>query len=178
MTETAKRYGGSLYELAKEEQLTDELLSELETAVTCFGENADYIRLLTEENLPKKERCDLLDAAFEGAHPYLINFMKLLCEEGLLPELFGCVQAYRAQYNADHGIIEATVVSAVPLQDASREKLLAKLAALTGKTVTLKEKVDPSVLGGLRLDMDGKRLDGTVQRRLETMRDEIAGVVM
>ena len=58
------------------------------------------------------------------------------------------------------------------------EKLLAKLAALTGKTVTLKEKVDPSVLGGLRLDMDGKRLDGTVQRRLETMRDEIAGVVM
>ena len=160
MTETAKRYGGSLYELAKEEQLTDELLSELETAVTCFGENADYMRLLTAENLPKKERCDLLD------------------EEGLLPELFGCVQAYRAQYNADHGIIEATVVSAVPLQDASREKLLAKLAALTGKTVTLKEKVDPSVLGGLRLDMDGKRLDGTVQRRLETMRDEIAGVVM
>ena len=88
------------------------------------------------------------------------------------------MQAYRAQYNADHGIIEATVVSAVPLQDASREKLLAKLAALTGKTVTLKEKVDPSVLGGLRLAMDGKRLDGTVQRRLETMRDEIAGVVM
>ena len=126
MTETAKRYGGSLYELAKEEQLTDELLSELETAVTCFGENADYMRLLTAENLPKKERCDLLDAAFEGAHPYLINFMKLLCEEGLLPELFGCVQAYRAQYNADHGIIEVTVVSAVPLQDASREKLLAK----------------------------------------------------
>ena len=79
MTETAKRYGGSLYELAKEEQLTDELLSELETAVTCFGENADYMRLLTAENLPKKERCDLLDAAFEGAHPYLINFMKLLC---------------------------------------------------------------------------------------------------
>ena len=61
MTETAKRYGGSLYELAKEEQLTDELLSELETAVICFGENADYMRLLTAENLPKKERCGLID---------------------------------------------------------------------------------------------------------------------
>ena len=117
MTETAKRYGGSLYELAKEEQLTDELLSELETAVTCFGENADYMRLLTAENLPKKERCDLLDAAFEGAHPYLINFMKLLCEEGLLPELFGADAVWYT-----FGVYEAMVLAAAVILLRRSEK--------------------------------------------------------
>ena len=123
MTETAKRYGGSLYELAKEEQLTDELLSELETAVTCFGENADYMRLLTAENLPKKERCDLLDAAFEGAHPYLINFMKLLCDNGTIRQLPDCAHEYKRRYNDDHGILAVRAVSAVPLRSELREKL-------------------------------------------------------
>ena len=70
------------------------------------------------------------------------------------------------------------VTSAVALTPAVREKLVASLQARTGKTIRLTEKTDPSVLGGLRLDLDGTRLDGTVQRRLELLRAEIADVVL
>ena len=178
MTELAKRYGGSLYDLAAEEQLTDQLLAELDVALDCFNQEPAYLRLLSTPGVPKKERCALLDKAFAEAHPYLVNFLKLLCEENLLAELPGCVHAYRDRYNADHGIIEVTVVSAVPLNDTSREKLLAKLQEMTGKTVRLTAKVDPSILGGLRLDLNGTRLDGTVQRRLERLRDSIGSVVL
>ena len=69
-------------------------------------------------------------------------------------------------------------MSAVPLNDTSREKLLAKLQEMTGKTVRLTAKVDPSILGGLRLDLNGTRLDGTVQRHLERLRDSIGSVVL
>ena len=69
-------------------------------------------------------------------------------------------------------------MSAVPLNDTSREKLLAKLQEMTGKTVRLTAKVDPSILGGLRLDLNGTRLDGTVQHRLERLRDSIGSVVL
>ena len=151
MTELAKRYGGSLYDLAAEEQLTDQLLAELDVALDCFNQEPAYLRLLSTPGVPKKERCALLDKAFAEAHPYLVNFLKLLCEENLLAELPGCVRAYRDRYNADHGIIEVTVVSA---------------------------EVDPSILGGLRLDLNGTRLDGTVQRRLERLRDNIGSVVL
>ncbi len=71
-----------------------------------------------------------------------------------------------------------TAVSAVALAAPAREKLLAKLQKMTGKNVVLTETVDPSVLGGLRLDMGGKRLDGTVQRHLERLREEIDGAVL
>ena len=107
MTELAKRYGGSLYDLAAEEQLTDQLLAELDVALDCFNQEPAYLRLLSTPGVPKKERCALLDKAFAEAHPYLVNFLKLLCEENLLAELPGCVRAYRDRYNADHGIIEA-----------------------------------------------------------------------
>ena len=49
---------------------------------------------------------------------------------------------------------------------------------MTGKNIVLTETVDPAVLGGLRLDMDGTRLDGTVQRHLERLRTEIDGAVL
>lgn len=178
MTELAKRYGGSLYELAAEESLTDSILQEFTLAESSCKQEPEYLRLLQTPGIPKQERCGLLDKAFEGMHPYVVNFLKILCEEDLLGELSGCLDAYRARYDADHGIAEATVTSAVPLSADEREKLLAKLQAKTGKTIRLTEKTDPSVLGGLRLDLAGERLDGTVQRRLELLRDDIANVVL
>ena len=178
MTELAKRYGGSLYELAAEESLTESILQELTLAESSCKQETQYLRLLQTPSIPKKERCGLLDKAFEGMHPYVVNFLKILCEEDLLGELSGCLEAYRERYNADHGIMEATVTSAVPLSAEEREKLLNKLQAKTGKLIRLTEKTDPSVLGGLRLDLAGERLDGTVQRRLELLRDDIANVVL
>ena len=61
MTELAKRYGGSLYELAAEENLTDELLQQLRTAVNSIEAEPQYLRLLSTPSVPKKERCALLD---------------------------------------------------------------------------------------------------------------------
>ena len=175
MTEIAKRYGGSLYDLAAEENLTDQLLQELQTAVDSIEAEPQYLRLLATPSVPKKERCALLDKAFEGAHPYMVNFLKLLCQENAMAELPGCLRAYRDRYNADHGILEVTAVTAVALTAPTREKLLAKLQKMTGKNIVLTETVDPTVLGGIRLDLDGTRLDGTVQRHLQRLREEIDG---
>mgnify|MGYP002225348167 CR=1 FL=1 len=82
MTETGKRYGTSLYELAAEEGLTERILAELDVAVNAMQEPG-YLRLLMTPSVPKKERCVLLDQAFAQAHPYLVNFFKDLCESRL-----------------------------------------------------------------------------------------------
>lgn len=179
MTELAKRYGGSLYDLAAEEALEPALLADLTTAVDCFAADPAYLRLLSTPNIPKKERTGLLDTAFGGGvHPYVVNFLKILCDEGALRELPACARAYRTRYNAAHGILEVTATSAVPLAEPARAKLTEKLASMTGKTIDLTVKTDPSVLGGLRLDMQGTQLDGTVRHRLDTLRADIDGVVL
>ena len=58
------------------------------------------------------------------------------------------------------------------------QALHAKLEKLTGKNIDLKTKVDPGVLGGIRLDMEGTELDGTVQNRLAALRRDIASVTL
>ena len=146
MTETARMYGGSLYDLAAEEGLDERILGELDGVTALLNGDAEYLHLLSIPSIPKKERCALLDEAFRGqVHLYVLNFMKLLCEKGALRELPGCARAYRLRYNEAHGILEATAVSAVPLTAEQTRRLHEKLEKVTGRHIDLKTKVEPAV---------------------------------
>ncbi len=65
MTETARVYGGSLYELAQEEHLEEEILSEMKEIRALFRENPKYPRLLSEPSIPRKERIGLIDGIWQ-----------------------------------------------------------------------------------------------------------------
>ena len=81
-------------------------------------------------------------------------------------EYAGCCEEFTRRYNADHNIAEAVVTSAVTLSGEQMAALKAKLEKISGKTVSLIQKKDPTVLAGLRVELEGKQLDGTVQGRL------------
>ena len=179
MTEIARMYGGSLYDLAAEEGLETRILDELDEAAKLIRDDPEYLRLLSTPSIPKKERCALLDEAFRGqVHLYVLNFLKILCENGTLRELPGCARAYRLRYNEAHGILEATAVSAVPLTAEQTRRLHEKLEKVTGRHIDLKTKVEPAVLGGIRLDIEGTELDGTVRSRLAGLRSSIAAATL
>ena len=91
MTRTAKTYGGALYDLARSEQLDDAILQDVSGVMTVFDANPDYMRLLCTPSIPKEERRGLLEEAFGAAvHPYVLSFMKLLCDNGTTWEFPGC----------------------------------------------------------------------------------------
>jgi len=170
MTQIGNIYAQGLYALAQEEQLEGKILEELEGLQSIFSQETGYIALLASPNLNKDERTGLLDEAFRGKlQPYLLNFLKLLTEKGYIRHFSDCCKAYRSLYNDAHGILSVKAVSAVALTEEQKRRLVEKLSAITGKQVLLETKVDPSCLGGIRLDYDGKRVDGTVAGRLESM---------
>lgn len=179
MTQTARLYGGSLYDLAVEEKLADTILEQMQEIRDIFRENPDYVKLLSEPSLPKEERIKLIEEAFGGqAERYLVNFIKLLCERGLLGEYAGCCEAFTRRYNADHGIAEAVVTSAVALSETQMTALREKLEKISGKKVSLVQKTDPSVLAGLRVELEGKQLDGTVQGRLSGISKKLSEIIV
>ncbi len=179
MTQVGNVYGQALYDLAKSEALSEQILQELIVLDASFSQEPDFLRLLAAPNLSKAERCGILDQTLGGkVHPYVLNFLKILTEKGY-PRHFGdCCKAYRALYNEDNGILPVTAVTALPLNGAQSEKLTAKLSALTGKTVELYNRVEPDVLGGVRLDYDGKRVDDTVSHRLDAVRGLLKNTVL
>ena len=102
----------------------------------------------------------------------------VLTEKGYAGHFGDCCTAYRESYNEENGILPVKAVTAVALTDAQREKLAGKLARITGKTIELENRVDPAVLGGVRLDYDGKRVDDTVSHRLDAVRSMLKNTVL
>ena len=170
MTQAANTYAQALYDLAKDEGLGKTILSELTVLKGVFADTPQYSKLLSTPDIPKQERCGILDEAFRGkVHPYVLNFLKILTEKGYIRQFPDCCDAYRGFYNEDNGILVVKAQSAVALTDAQKQKLTAKLIATTGKTIDLQCSIDPAVLGGLRLSYDGKQVDGTVKNRMDAI---------
>ena len=170
MTELAREYGDGLYALTEEENISEEVLGQLLSLKALFREQPDFIRLLGNMSLSKEERVKIIDSVLRGqVHPYLLNFLKILCERGALNEYEGCLAAFKTLYNQAHGIVEATVTTAVALDDEQRARMAEKLSRMTGKTVVLNEKIDASLVGGVLLEMNGQRYDNTLKTRLKSI---------
>jgi F-type H+-transporting ATPase subunit delta len=179
MTQAGRVYGEALYDLAKAENLSASILKEITVLGDAFTREPDFLRLLAAPSLSKEERCQILDASFKGkVHVYVLNFLKILTEKGYVRHFGDCCKAYRDLYNRDNGILPVRAVSAVALSKEQTAKLTAKLSSVTGKTVLLENRVDPDVLGGIRLDYDGKCLDDTVSHRLDAVRNLLKNTVL
>ena len=144
-----------------------------------FRQAPEFIRLLSSPSLTKAERCQILDDSFRGkVHPYVLNFLKILTEKGYMRHFGDCCKAYTAHFDQDNGIVRVTAVTAVALTDSQSARLTEKLSRSTGKQVILHNRVEPGVLGGVRLDYDGQRLDDTVSHHLDAVRELLSKTVL
>lgn len=179
MTQVSVNYAQALYDLAKDEGLTAQILQQLQTLQKSFSAEPDFLRLLAAPNIPKEERCRILDGGFrDQVHPYVLNFLKILTKKGYTRYFDDCVKVFEQQYNQDNGILPVQVYTAVELTAQQQEKLTQKLCELTGKTVKLQTRIDPECLGGVRLSYDGKQVDGTVKNRLDTIAGLLKNTVL
>ncbi len=174
MTEIAKAYGKTLYDLAVECESVEQILDEITTLRQAFEENPQFLTLLSTPNLKKEERVGIVDEAFGGKlHIYLLNFLKVITENGTAREFIDAAKQFRNEYNWENGIETVTVISAVALGADQEAALTDKLHKLTGKTIHLEKRVDPDCMGGVRLQMEGLQLDGTVKNKLDAIRNRL-----
>ena len=88
MTDLSREYGDGLYALCAEEGIAKEILEQLQALKACFDEQPDFCRLLSNMSLSKQERVGIVDRTLRGqVHPYVLNFLKILCERGALHAL-------------------------------------------------------------------------------------------
>ena len=114
MTQIAATYAQALYDLAKDENLTEEILAQLQALQESISAEPDFVRLLSTPGLSKEERCGILDASFrDKVHTYVLSFMKILVEKGYMRHFADCCKAYKTLYNADHGITPKQIVKAI-----------------------------------------------------------------
>ena len=175
MLQIDKEYAEALFEISAEEGKVDLYLSELAEIKAIIAENPEYIDYLSSPAASLEERLHAIDEAFGEVQESILSFLKLLCENGRIDILEGCIDEFTALAMALKGRAFADVYSAVELDEDQKQTICKKLEAMTGKKIDARYIIDRSLIGGLKIDLDGKTIDGSVKRRLSDIKDVIIG---
>lgn len=168
----ARRYAQALAELASERGILEAVEAGAGLVGGVLQEEPGLLRALDDDRIPLAERLARLQELFGDRLPPLFHhFFRLVLTKGragLLPEI--CAEVPRA---ADRlrGVVEADVTVARPLPEDQQEAVRARLEQMTGRTVRLSIREDPSLLGGMVVRVGDLVLDGSVATRLKRLED-------
>ena len=176
--EVADRYAQAVYELGKEEGILDDLQSDLEKVNQVIDSNEDFFPFLIHPLIPDRDKQELLDEVFgEFVSREAMNFLKLLVQkdrEDYLPLIFKRVKKIRMDQDE---IVEVEV--AYP-PGFDREDVVSRveknLEEILDREIWITEVTeDDELIGGVRLKIGERVIDGSVQGRLEDMREFVLG---
>ena len=174
----AVEYGRALFLLSEETGSTEAIKEQAADVSKLLAKNEKYIKLLDTPALSKPEKLGLIDQAFGTLNKNLVNLIKILCE-GHSVYLFPAVaSAFSDEYDKSRGIERVEAVTAVGMTDEQIKAMKSKLSALTGKTIILKNTIDPSIIGGVKLRYSGIQLDSSIKTRLERFEHTLKSVVL
>lgn len=198
----AKRYAEALYATAMAQGVQARLIDEIGTLSDLLVAHPELTATLDQPRLSEAKRLALLDLLLaelqpaapseseaetspeggeaqgnEGPLPLTRQVMALLVRRRRLALLAEITQALRDRYDADEGIVQAVATTAVPMLKAERENLRVKLAEHLGaKRVDLECSVNPRIVAGLLVHVEGNVIDATVRTYLDTMRERLKQV--
>ena len=179
MADLVKEYGKALYELSAEAGEEPVYLGQIRLLRRLLAEEPGLVRLLRAPNIPKEERLAVIDRIFSGRlEPYLCSFLKLMTKRGHAAAIPSCLDEYERLWYENSGIAVAEVASAVPLSSEQKSRLLASLEAKTGRSVEMRCSVDPSLLGGVTIRLDGHLLEGSVKGRLLSLKERLKSATL
>lgn len=175
-----KNYGDALFGLILEENadMLKTVQEELTAVDKILTDVPELIKLTKTPTVEMKEKLSVIDEAFQGkVSDYTYRFLMVLTENGRLSYFGRICRYFNSLCNDRFGVAEITVVSSQPIGDGLKASIRAKMAEITGKTVTLREETDPSLIGGVVIRYGGKSYDGSVRARLDALKKEIGGVI-
>lgn len=175
---SSKQYGKALFEITEELGTTERVLADISAVAALFSSSPEYPKLLDTPAVAKEERVELVEQALGTLDENLVNLIKILSEQHSAHLLEKIAREYSALYDETRGIERAEAVSALPMSKEQMEKLTAKLEGMTGKKIKLKNTVDPSILGGLKVRFSGKQLDGSIKSRLDSFEESLRELVI
>ena len=174
----AVEYGRALFLLTEEVGNTEKVREDVTVLLAVLKENPDFVNLLDTPAVSKDERLGVVDATLSTLDENLANLVKILAERREAHSLPKVLDAYLAVYDEARGIERVEAITAIPLTDGQAEKLKARLEKQTGKTIIIKNTVDPSILGGIKLRYMGIQLDGSLKSRLDSFEKVLTDMII
>ncbi|MGK7376476.1 F0F1 ATP synthase subunit delta [Planococcus sp. 1R117A] len=176
MSQASERYALALFEIANQHGTSEEVEADLREVKKVFIENPELLNLLDSPKLAAENRKNIISELFGQGNGYVVNTLQLLAERGRLDEVTDVVDQYIRLANEAKGIEDAKVYSVSPLTEEERASISATFAKKIGKqSLRIENIIDPSLIGGLRLQVGTRIYDSSISSKLERLQRQLIG---
>lgn len=176
-----KVYGDAFFSLCCEENESGlkDILEEITELSKVFSENPEFIKLMGTPTISLEEKLALVDEIVKsgGISELTGNLLCVLTEKGRMNCFAGIVKHFRGLYNDKFKLAEITVTASAPLSAEMKSKIAEKMSKIIGKTVTINERIDAAIIGGIIVDYGSRRYDGSIKARLNELSKELGSVI-
>jgi F-type H+-transporting ATPase subunit delta len=171
MTNTSKQYALALFSLALDQKQTDDVFQEFHQ----FTDAIDALawKFFLNPKIEDHEKHQVIENVLKNK--LLIDFFKTVIDNKRFNYVKEMMVAYKALLNEKRGIAELVVYTKNALSKTNKDKLKKKFENQLNKKIIINEVVNSSIMGGIRIEYQGKVLDQTINASLDDLKSSLIG---
>lgn len=174
LLKTARNYASALFETALPQNISDSVMNDINLIADTVKENNELQKFLNNPVIKTDDKKSALKEIFENKINLItLNFLFLLADNSR----FDAVQEIRKEYkeltDKSRNLVLVKAISAVSVKDYLKQKLKAKLESILYKNVEIQYEINPEIIGGLILEVNGKTIDNSVYTQLKNIKKQL-----
>lgn len=167
----ARRYARALYSLAQENNILEQAYEDMKHVIQVYEMQNELKILMKSPIVREGKKQKILTRLFEDiVDPLIMKYILIIARKKRASLLEGIAQEFQVVYKYNLGIEQVKVVTAQPLDDKMRKKVLGVAQSMTTKEIEFHESVDPELIGGFILNLGHTQYDASVRRKLAEMK--------
>lgn len=174
MLEIAQNYANALLSIAIEDNKVIDYQTEAKELSKIIKDNPDFLMLIDSRFLSVEERKEEVEKVLKGFSTDVINFIKIIVSHNRVNYLEDILEAFNTLCNESRDIVEGLIYTAFPLKEETLLKIKNKISQIEHRDVDLIVRVDPSLIGGVKVVINSHVYDGSIKNQLEKMQIDLS----
>ena len=174
MLEIAQNYASALLSIAIDDNKVIDYQKEVKELRKIIHDNPDFLLLLDSRFLTVDERKEEVDKILINFSPDVVNFIKIIVSHNRVNYLEDILQAFNTLCNENQDIVEGLLYSAFPLDEKTLVKIKKKISQIENHEVDLITRIDPTLIGGVKVVINSHVYDGSIKNQIEKMQIDLS----
>lgn len=174
MDAVAVRYAESLFDLAKEMGQVEAYSKDINLIRTVFESDPCFVPFFSHVLIEDEDKCVLLDKSFKGqVNDYVVNFLKLLIRKKRMRYVMEIIEAFKVLTNEYFGILEGVLYANYDISIDEVKEVEKAISKKENKTIHLRVVKDPSLIGGIKVEINNRVFDGSIKNKVALLKKEL-----
>lgn len=173
MSELALRYGTALYSLALDLNKVEYWQKEIKELIKLLKENPEFLNVLSSDFLSVSKRKEILKETIVFDDDEINNFLNIIIDNNRVSNLLEILEGFNSLCNQHLGIVEGVVYSVEPLDETQLNSLIDVISKKENVKVELKNMIDKSLIGGLKILINDHVYDGSIKSHLNKIKNTL-----